>query len=192
MSRRNKTEFALLGLLSLRPMSGYDVKATISTSIGFFWQESYGQIYPALKRLSKERLVSRRTEQTPGRPDRHVYSITQKGRDRLTEWLKEPVANEPVRNELLLKLFFGLEIPRGTCSRHIEEFLRTQVDMLRAFQGVKTGVLEKYQGDPSYPYWESTLKFGMYVTQARIRWCKDTLAWLKEDRAVGARRRSRR
>ncbi|UCB53625.1 MAG: PadR family transcriptional regulator, partial [Candidatus Zixiibacteriota bacterium] len=48
MPRANKTEFAVLGLLSLSPMSGYDMKAFISQSIGYFWQESYGQLYPAL------------------------------------------------------------------------------------------------------------------------------------------------
>jgi DNA-binding PadR family transcriptional regulator len=38
-------------MLSLRPMSGYDIRKTVQESIRFFWSESYGQIYPALKRL---------------------------------------------------------------------------------------------------------------------------------------------
>ncbi len=51
------TPNALLGLLSLEPMSGYDIRQMISRSIGYFWSESYGQIYPGLKRLAAEGLV---------------------------------------------------------------------------------------------------------------------------------------
>ena len=35
---------ALLGLLSIAPMSGYDIRQLIPWSIGQFWSESYGQI----------------------------------------------------------------------------------------------------------------------------------------------------
>jgi PadR family transcriptional regulator AphA len=58
---------------------------TIRQSVGHFWNESYGQIYPNLKKLASEGLVSRKTERQKGKPDRHVYSITDKGRERLKE-----------------------------------------------------------------------------------------------------------
>ena len=50
---KTTTEEALLGLLSLKPMSGYEIKQMIEGSIGYFWRESFGQIYPTLKRLEK-------------------------------------------------------------------------------------------------------------------------------------------
>ena len=79
MPRESKTDYALLGLLSLMPMSGYDMKAFISTSIGFFWHESYGQIYPALRRLHENGLVEREVEAQNGKPDRHLYTVTEAG-----------------------------------------------------------------------------------------------------------------
>ena len=57
---RSSTDYAILGMLTLRPMSGYDIRATIGESIAYFWTESYGQIYPTLKRLTKEKLLTRR------------------------------------------------------------------------------------------------------------------------------------
>jgi len=36
----------LLGVLAIEPMSGYDLGLTIRQSVGHFWNESYGQIYP--------------------------------------------------------------------------------------------------------------------------------------------------
>src|SRR2546423_7126877 len=45
------TGYVILGLLSWRQMSGYDIKATVDNSTRFFWAASYGQIYPELRRL---------------------------------------------------------------------------------------------------------------------------------------------
>ena len=69
----------LLGLLNVEPMSGYDLGQTIRGSIGHFWNESYGQIYPNLKRLAVDGLVVSKTQKQKGKPDRHIYSITKKG-----------------------------------------------------------------------------------------------------------------
>ena len=102
----------LLGLLSVAPMSGYDLGQAIRASVGFFWNESYGQIYPNLKRLAAEGFVTAKTERQKGKPDRRVYSITKKGRERLAAWLAVAPQPEIPRNELLLKLFFGAQVPR--------------------------------------------------------------------------------
>jgi len=46
--------FAVLGMLSLGALSGYEIRRELAESIGTFWSESYGQIYPALRELSKK------------------------------------------------------------------------------------------------------------------------------------------
>ncbi|MGA9048227.1 MAG: PadR family transcriptional regulator, partial [Dehalococcoidia bacterium] len=46
MPKINKTKYAILGLLSLKPASGYDLKKTVDWNIGFFWNENFGHIYP--------------------------------------------------------------------------------------------------------------------------------------------------
>ena len=53
MARRSSSsKEVLLGLLAIQPMSGYDLGQNIRTSVGHFWNESYGQIYPNLKALA--------------------------------------------------------------------------------------------------------------------------------------------
>ena len=106
MNRRRSTPYAILGLLSVEPMSGYDIRKAAAESVGHFWSESFGQIYPALRELTRAGLVRRRTERQAG-PDRHVHEITARGRATLARWLLEPPRVTPVRSELLLKLFFG-------------------------------------------------------------------------------------
>jgi DNA-binding PadR family transcriptional regulator len=193
MARKSKTEYALLGILSLGPMSGYDIKAFITTSIGFFWQESYGQIYPTLRRLREQKLVNRKVSRQKGRPDRHVYSLTAAGRRRLSNWLAADIEPEPVRLELLLKMFFGRKGSPKDLIRHVETLLKQQTGRMKAFSAVRKSSIAQHQDLPDFPFWLSTLSFGEHVTRARIRWCRETLVWLKKyDRQSKSKKSSRR
>ncbi len=101
------TSYVLLGFLDSHPHSGYDIKRIADHSTRFFWQISYGQIYPELKRLGDIGLVAHQEGSRGGRT-RNVYRITAKGRQALRSWLQEthPGSFE-MRDELLLKLFFS-------------------------------------------------------------------------------------
>src|SRR6516225_7848815 len=73
------TGYVLLGFLNAHPHSGYDMKRLADHSTRFFWQISYGQIYPELKRLVAQGLVAVEAG-SRGMRARNVYSITNKGR----------------------------------------------------------------------------------------------------------------
>ena len=108
--KKSKTRFAVLGILSCGPMSGYDIKKFYEQNVAGFWSESYGQIYPILKRLAQEGLATRSVHQQEGKPDRHIYAITEKGRGQLRQWLEAPTGPHIGRHETLLKLMFGQQI----------------------------------------------------------------------------------
>src|SRR5688500_12085605 len=96
----------VLGLLSLRPMSGYDMKGVVDSSTRFFWAASYGQIYPELRRLEADGLVA--SESTPaGGRRRTLYRLTDAGGRALDEWLLGAGAGYELRDLGLLKLFLA-------------------------------------------------------------------------------------
>ena len=64
----------MLGLLSLQPMSDYMIRKRISYSIGHFWHGTYGHIYPTLKQLEAQGLVSHRAEKSGTVPSRHNFN----------------------------------------------------------------------------------------------------------------------
>ena len=173
------TPNALLGLLSLGPMSGYDIRQLIPRSIGHFWSESYGQIYPGLKRLSAAGFVEKKTERRKGSPDRHVYSLTAEGRARLKDWLKLPVADEVPRSELLLKLFFGAHVSPSVSREHVMAFLETHEKALKTYASVAKVLRREEAGDPQLPYWLMTLNFGRRRSAAFVAWSRETLKELK-------------
>ncbi|AKA68713.1 PadR family transcriptional regulator [Clostridium scatologenes] len=60
MAKINKTKYALLGVLTLSSGSGYDIKKFCDSSIGHFWNENYGHIYPVLKKMEEEELITKK------------------------------------------------------------------------------------------------------------------------------------
>jgi PadR family transcriptional regulator AphA len=179
------TPNALLGLLSLGPMSGYDIRQLIPQSIGHFWSESYGQIYPALKRLAAAGLVEKKVERKKGKPDRHLYSLTPAGRMQLQQWLKLPPADEPPRNELLLKLFFGARVSPAVSRDHVVSCMAAHERTLKVYAAMSRQLQKDQPNDPQLPYWLMTLSFGRHRSAALVKWSKETLKELERlDRAT--------
>ena len=181
MSRENKSKYAILGLLGLSPMSGYDIKKKIERSTSNFWNESYGQIYPILKKLVAQGLATQVVEAQLGKPDRHVYKLTDMGQQELQSWLVEPAEPQVERIEILLKLFFGQQVAVADNIRHIEQFRELQQQWLQKCQAIEQELQEKGTDNPNFPYWLMTVSYKSYVTKALINWCDETLAKLKKN-----------
>src|SRR3979490_771582 len=101
-------QFAVLGMLKLRPMTGYEIKQAYQKGPANFLPISFGQIYPALAKLGKEKLV--RQDQQPGSRGSIRYFITGKGEEALRSWLFSPRAPE-TPPELMLLIFFAAPAP---------------------------------------------------------------------------------
>ena len=170
----------LLGLLTIEAMSGYDLGQTIRGSVGFFWNESYGQIYPNLKKLAADGLVTSKKERQEGKPDRHVYSITKKGKEHLTEWLAVEPQPEIPRNELLLKLFFGAQVPAEVLIGYIERMAQTERALLKQFKRTEHEEIAMNQQYPDAPYWKMAARFGQFELDAHLLWAEETLAGLRK------------
>ena len=170
----------LLGLLTIEPMSGYDLGQVIRDSVGHFWNESYGQIYPNLKRLAEAGQVTAQTERQKGKPERHVYSITKKGRKRLAAWLEVAPQPEIPRNELLLKLFFGAQISPKISIQHVERMVESERAFLREFKRIELEEIAKSEQYPDAPYWKMAARFGQLELEAHQRWGEETLAELNK------------
>ena len=160
-------------------MSGYEIKDVIGRTLGHFWTEGYGQIYPTLKHLAEAGLATSRVEQTAGKPDRHVYSLTDAGWDELGRWLAEPVEGERSgRNELLLKLFFGRHAPSGTNLTHLRRHRELMATQIAHFEAIAVEL--EAENSPDQPYWLITIAHGLHVSRASLAWCDHTIALLSE------------
>lgn len=179
MARDNKTIYAILGLLNHEDLTGYDIKKKIDVSLSFFWNVGFGQIYPTLKILVKDGLVTKWEEVNNGRK-RIVYSITDSGREELKKWLSIPVEKESVKYEILLKLFFGSVLSPNDNIKLIEEFRnrnKNGVDMLKLFKNELSKILDQ---DNDHIYYYLTVLFGEKIYNAYMEWSEEAIKLLKE------------
>ncbi len=166
-------------MLSLAPMSGYDIRKESASSIGYFWNESYGQIYPALRELKSQGLIKRRAGRSGGNRDRHVYEITDKGREALALWRADPPRSSTVRNELLLKLFFGRRDALAGEIEWIDNLLARETAALREFGRIRRQIMTEQRDHPSLPFWLTTVSYGEHHARGTIRWCRETRKTLR-------------
>jgi DNA-binding PadR family transcriptional regulator len=179
-TRSNPTEFAILGLLAEAPRSGYDIKKEVEGRLGHFWSESYGHIYPMLRRLHSRGLVEKEVEEQSGRPDRHVYRITAQGQHELTGWFAAPpVAATRTRNELLLRLFLGRHASPEHLVRDVAQFREGLERELEQLRSVRQQIGNEADNHPERIYWDLVLDYGLTVFGAMAEWGRRTETTLK-------------
>ena len=175
------TAYVVLGMLSWRPMSGYDIKSVVDRSTRFFWAASYSQIYGELRALRDAGLITA-DDGPQGARRRTAHRITELGRRALRDWLAREPETFELRDEGLLKLFFASADPASAAStiaakrdRHAE--VAEQLESMAA-AGTATG----YAG--------IVLAYGIECNRWMADWCERTLTDLAElPASAGARQR---
>jgi DNA-binding PadR family transcriptional regulator len=176
----SRTDAAILGMLTVEPMSGYDMKHFCDQSLAHFWHENYGNLYPRLKRLRAAGLVRGRRERRAHGPDAIVYSLTTAGRRRFREWLRQEPHPEKVRSEFLLKIFFGAQAGLERSAGWIRDYQRQQQTTKRGYADVERMLRASLRDRPEALYWLMSLRRGQLVTEARLRWCRECLALMND------------
>ncbi|MCD4685797.1 MAG: PadR family transcriptional regulator [Anaerolineae bacterium] len=96
--------YAILGLLSWQPLTGYDLKQIFRDSATMYWSGSSNQIYRTLVKLHDDALVTRETVNQDSGPSRKIYTITDAGRAELRTWLLSPPELPEIKHPFLIQL----------------------------------------------------------------------------------------
>ncbi len=100
------TSYALLGLLSVRPWSAYELAQQMTRSLRYCWQVAPSVVYHEPKRLVAMGYATV-TRQRTGQRTRAVYQITPAGRQALSQWLATAPADPQIQMEPMLRLLFA-------------------------------------------------------------------------------------
>lgn len=167
---------AILGLLSIQPMSGYFLKKVIDQSISHFWVADQSQIYRTLAALVDDGLASRHTVVQEDRPNLHLHEPTREGLAELDRWLEEPAKPPPARDPFLVRLFFA--------DRMSPEGIRRLLDMRRDETAGHLAALEAVTMPKAVP--ETVTALGYALRKAAldngIAEARAELEWLDETR----------
>ncbi|MEC0170876.1 PadR family transcriptional regulator [Paenibacillus graminis] len=173
MPKENTTVYIILGLLNHEDLSGYDIKKKIDVMISGFWEVGYGQIYPTLAKLVAEELVIKHKGTGSKGPEKNIYSITDKGRELLKEWVMLPEQKEYTKYEILLKLFFGSLVPDESNLARIEDFKERHIQNLQLIQLFKGNLERVLHTEKDHLYFYLTVLFGEHVYKAYLDWADE-------------------
>jgi len=103
--------YAILGLLSEKPMTGYDLKKKMQDSLYMYWSGNNNQIYKALLQLSSNDFLKSEILHQDGAPSKKICFITDKGRAELQEWIYSTQPEVPeFRKHFLIQMAFAAKL----------------------------------------------------------------------------------
>lgn len=186
-------KYALLGVLEVGPMTGYELAQLMESSARWVWSAPQSQIYPLLKKLESDGLIEGSESIKGTRLARTSYRLTTRGLDDLRSWLGAVHPPQPVRDGFLLQALFcdlvDADDACGVFEHHVEE-LETAIASWRAHRDLllrrRTPLMEhrteRHRTAPSTRtvLLKAAVFDGMIRThEARLSWAQDTLAMLR-------------
>ena len=170
---------ALLGLINYQPSTGYDLKNKFQKSIHFFWNAALPHIYRSLKQMENQGWIASNIEQQSGKPNRKVYRITGEGKKELLHWLAEPPEELEMRHTLLVKVFFGRQLPPERLAEHLKNWREYNVKLLKQYETEVMPVIQRQSEKSCYAedsnYWGLSLDYGIRHARMVIDWCDQAL-----------------
>lgn len=178
MKRQSSTttlDFALLGLISQQPRSGYDLRKFFSSTPMKTFSDSPGSIYPALRRLEIRGLVRGQLEAGKGRRERKLFRLTPEGRKQFRQWQARPVVQDDVvhhLDDLMLRFAFMDETAGAEAAlrflKALHQALASYISNLHVYLK-SNGPLMPRSG-------RLALKQGILSYETTLRWSKTAIA----------------
>jgi DNA-binding PadR family transcriptional regulator len=181
--------YIILGLLGIKPMSGYDIKKWVNVSFRYFWDIGYGQIYPTLKTLESEGLVTMKNDKTEGGQIRNLYTVTAEGKTELETWL---LGQEQKEYEILLKLYFGNALPPAILKEKVRVFQKKREQELAEIEKTDSYLAGLPDAMTAKPFLRSVGSCGTMTYKAQIAWAEETLIMLETIKGAGRRKTASR
>ena len=170
-------ELMTLGFLNSGPKTGYKLNQ-IFGNLMLYYAISLNQIYPVLRNLEGRSLVQKQVVFQEGRPNKNLYTITQKGK----QFLEEKLTSQPQPLDyhlpfLVRMLFFRFLGKSQVCEEFRKEIesLREQKETLEAMADTVTA---RADSNGSFAYHTA-----LQLMRTLIEWYE--AEWEKRKKEVG-------
>ncbi len=176
-------KYAILGLVNRIPLTGYDITKEFSKGLVNFWYAKHSQIYPELKKLTDEELISYKIVIQGEKLEKKLYTITEMGKRDLKEWLAKDEPLEPTPKDVFkLKSYFCDEIDKIVLLEQFESQFKKRIKKLNSLEITMRNLLENTNiSNVTSP------EFGNYIVlngailreKSYIEWLQDCIDKIK-------------
>lgn len=158
---------ALLGLLSDKPASGYDLLKLFDTSLATVWPATQSQIYTELSKLAQAGLITVAAEGPRGRKE---YALTEQGMAELRRWLTETTPQRNTRSEVLLRVFFLGVLTPGQARAYLAELADMSAQGEESLRRLAESV--DWDDDNLSSYGRIVMEYGLRFNAMRREWAE--------------------
>jgi DNA-binding PadR family transcriptional regulator len=175
----------VLGLLAQEPMSGYDIRRYLKSLNWLVGSPSFGSLYPTLRALLQDGLVTVDIVLRSDRPACKIYQVTQEGERALQELLDKPAAADPSLETFVKRLVLAANLSPSRLVADLEE-RRAQVS---AYCDSLDRIAASLDGQ-NEPERRLAIDFGLAMARAETAWIDEALGRLSQQTAMESRTRS--
>lgn len=134
-------KYAILGLLNINPMTGYELKKNFEGPLSGLWYASFGGLYPALHKMVIEELIEVEEKKTARK--QKTYHITNSGKEELSIWLLQKTPSPKCNDEYMLKIFLSKDLSDNERLQILFQYLQYKKQMLITLENVLEQVEKK-------------------------------------------------
>ncbi len=160
------TQTLILAILNFGDASGYEIKKESSEGVfSYFVDISYGSIYPTLAKLEADGMVIGRSESQSGKPDKKVFSITEKGREEFIKTLASPPAIDKFKSEFLLVAMSAGQTTPDVITKAIDKRIIEMEQLLELITSLRS--------DCDHPATQWITSYGLHVKGADLEFLRN-------------------
>lgn len=178
--------YALLALLRVGPLSGYELQKQFSMSVGHVWHAPDSQIYPELRKMEAENLIEGEEQLRGQRATRRVYHVTSAGEKAFLAWMHSPLEYARVRDPAHLRAAYLEAVTPGAAREffhaHIEQWkgeLAQWEGELTRIADVSNPMLVRRLAVTSPADRERTIAFKRFTYEGLVERARGEIAWAK-------------
>lgn len=176
-------DYAILGLLKNRPLTGYDIDKIINRSIKNFWSILQSQVYKELKKMENNELIVAEVVIQKNKPNKVVYSISEKGERYYETFFDNDKLDIPklcdIKILFLIRMFFGSHTDKEHNIEFLERLKVSFVEKIASLELIKVNIIDVAPVNNNYLnnhwYWTSTVDCGIQICNSIISWIDSCL-----------------
>ena len=164
----SSSSYVILGLLAVAgPLTPYELKKQVDTSVGYFWSFPRAQLYVEPQRLATLGYLTEEREQEGRR--RRTFAITPSGKAALDDWLgAESSVPTELRNTGLLKLFFASELEPAQVISLARREVTAHQERLELYEAMVARIQAHARRLPRAEYGLATLRMGLLFERISV------------------------
>lgn len=169
-------KFAILGLLSWKPFSGYDMKKVFEESSTMYWSGNNNHIYKSLVQLTEEGLVTNEVMHQDSSPSKKLYSITEAGLAELKEWVLSSPDVPELKNTFLVQLSWAYQLKDEELKQIISNYENIiKMQLVLQQEKIRRGINSPKRNQRECLLWNM-------INENVVSFYKNEIAWIQNIR----------